>query len=93
MMRRFRPDRSISLLFDPVDAAFTARRGGLAPCVLSAANEAAVGLFLGKKIPFGRISECVAAALDSISFTGQPTLEDILEADRAARAFTAKDFI
>ena len=70
-----------------------ARRGGTAPCVLSAANEVAVGLFLREKIPFGRIGECVAAALDSISFTGQPTLEDILEADRAARAFTAKDFI
>ena len=70
-----------------------ARRGGTAPCVLSAANEVAVGLFLREKIPFGKIGECVAAALDSISFTGQPTLEDILEADRAARAFTAKDFI
>ena len=69
-----------------------ARRGGLAPCVLSAANEAAVGLFLAEKIPFGKISECVAAALDSIDMNGQPTLDDILAADRAARAFVLKDF-
>ena len=68
-----------------------ARRGGIAPCVLSAANEAAVGLFLAEKIPFGKISECVAAALDSIYMNGQPTLDDILKADRAARAFVLKD--
>ena len=69
-----------------------ARRGGTAPCVLSAANEAAVGLFLGERIPFGKIHECVAAALDSISITERPALEDVLEADRAARAFVLKDF-
>jgi len=69
-----------------------ARRGGLAPCVLSAANEAAVGLFLAEKIPFGAICECVAAALDSIDMNGQPSLDDILAADRAARAFVLKDF-
>ena len=68
-----------------------ARRGGTAPAILSAANEAAVGLFLAEKIPFGKIAECVAAALDSISITQDPTLEDILEADRAGRAFVLKD--
>ena len=69
-----------------------ARRGGTAPCVLSAANEAAVGLFLQEKLPFGAIAECVAAALDSIEFTDLPSLEDILEADRAARAFVLKEY-
>ena len=69
-----------------------ARRGGTAPCVLSAANEAAVGLFLAERIPFGQISECVAAALGSIEFTERPALEDILAADAAARAFVLKDF-
>ena len=69
-----------------------ARQGGTAPCILSAANEAAVGLFLAERIPFGKISECVADALDSISITQAPTLEDILEADRAGRAFVLKEF-
>ena len=69
-----------------------ARRGGTAPAVLSAANEAAVGLFLEEKIPFGKICECVASALDSISITERPALEDILEADRAGRTFVLKDY-
>jgi len=64
-----------------------ARRGGTAPCILSAANEAAVELFLRERIPFGKIAECVAAALDSIRITDCPTLEEIREADRAARTF------
>ena len=68
-----------------------AKRGGTAPAILSAANEAAVGLFLEEKIPFGKISECVADALDSISITERPALEDILEADRAGRTFVLKD--
>ena len=64
-----------------------AARGGTAPCVLSAANEAAVGLFLSEKLPFGGIAECVAAALDSISIIDRPTLEDIFASDRAARDY------
>ena len=67
-----------------------ARRGGTAPAILSAANEAAVGLFLRERIPFGRIYECVAAALDSISMVRDPDLEDILEADAAARKFVTE---
>ena len=64
-----------------------AKRGGTAPAVLSAANEAAVGLFLSEKIPFGKIYECVAAALGSIDIIDAPSLEDILSADKRARAF------
>jgi len=62
-----------------------ARRGGTAPCVMSAANEAAVGLFLEEKIPFGAIYECVAAALDSISIIEKPSLEEIISSDLEAR--------
>ena len=68
-------------------AAEAARRGGTAPAILSAANEAAVALFLSERIPFGGIYECVAAALDSIHITDGPSLDDILEADRAARNY------
>ena len=64
-----------------------ARRGGTAPAVLSAANEAAVSLFLQEKIRFGQIFECVAAAVDSIEFIESPSLEDILQADGEARRF------
>ncbi len=63
----------------------SARRGGTAPCILSAANEEAVGLFLSEKIAFGAIYECVAGALDSIDIIDDPSLEAILAADRQAR--------
>lgn len=69
-----------------------ARRGGSAPCILSAANEAAVGLFLAEKLPFGKIYECAAAALDSIEIKETPTLGELLEADAAARSFVKKEF-
>jgi len=62
-----------------------ARLGGTAPCIMSAANEAAVGLFLEGKIPFGAIYECVAAALESIDIVNKPSLEEIISADREAR--------
>lgn len=68
-----------------------AKRGGTAPCILSAANEAAVGLFLQERISFGKIYECVASALDSINITDRPTLEDIFEADRRARNFVTEN--
>ena len=62
-----------------------ARTGGTACAVLNGANEAAVGLFLADQIPFGRIPELVERALDKIPVQLNPGLEDILEADRAAR--------
>lgn len=60
--------------------------GGLMPAVLSAANEAAVSLFLDGKIRFCEIAERVAAAMDV--FTNKPdfTVEDVFSADRDARA-------
>ena len=69
-----------------------AKRGGTAPCVLSAANEVAVGRFLRGQIPFGKIYECVAAALDSIDIKDAPTLDEILEADALARTFVTEKF-
>lgn len=69
-----------------------AKRGGTAPCILSAANEEAAALFLHEKIYFGQIFECVQAALDSIDITDRPSLGEILEADGAARAFVKRNF-
>ena len=62
-----------------------ARRGGAAPCVLSAANEAAVDLFLTRRIGFNDIYEVVAGAVEELGSQPAETLEEILEADRAAR--------
>lgn len=84
--------------FEPVDherfpALGLARRvidqGGNAGAVLNAANEAAVEAFLAGAIPFGRITELAAEAMDRISWRETPTLESVLEADGEARRFVA----
>ena len=62
-----------------------ARTGGTSCAVLNGANEAAVELFRQEKIPFGRIPDLVAEALDQIPNTGCPSMEEILDADRRAR--------
>ena len=67
-----------------------ARRGGSAPCAMSAANEQAVALFLREKISFGQIYECTAAALENIELIAGPTLEQLLDCDAAARRFVTE---
>lgn len=64
-----------------------ARRGGTAPAVMSAANEAAVALFLGHKLGYNAIYDRVAAAVEAVPFVTEPSLEDILAVDEAARRF------
>lgn len=60
--------------------------GGLMPAVLSAANEAAVSLFLDGKIRFCEIAETVADAMDGFRNKPDFTVEDVFCADRDARA-------
>ena len=62
-----------------------AKTGGTATAVLNGANEAAVGLFLAGRISFGEISKRVERALARVAVVQNPTLEDVLEADGAAR--------
>ena len=65
-------------------------RGGTAPAVLNGANEAAVQLFLERKIRFTQIAELVKQALQAHKVTGAPTLDDILQADAWAREFVRR---
>ncbi len=62
-----------------------AKAGGSATAILNGANEAAVGLFLEERIGFLDIPRLVEAALREVPTVPSPSLEDILEADRAAR--------
>jgi 1-deoxy-D-xylulose-5-phosphate reductoisomerase len=62
-----------------------AKAGGTACAVLNAANEEAVGMFLREEIAFGDIPILVERALNQVEGTSNPTLADILEADRKAR--------
>ncbi|RAV03545.1 1-deoxy-D-xylulose-5-phosphate reductoisomerase [Paenibacillus sp. YN15] len=61
------------------------RAGGTAPTVFSAANEAAVALFLQGRIEFLEIEDRIAMALDAHRTVSHPELEEILLADRQAR--------
>jgi 1-deoxy-D-xylulose-5-phosphate reductoisomerase len=73
--------------FPAVQLAFRAiRAGGTAGAVLNAANEAAVQAFLDLRIPFGRIVELAALAMDTIPVRPADTLDAVLDADRRARA-------
>ena len=61
------------------------RRGGSAPAVFNAANEAAVALFLDRKLAFGDIPRAIAAALEALGDTPAPTLDALLAVDAEAR--------
>ena len=62
-----------------------AKRGGTSTAILNGANEAAVGLFLEDKIGFLDIPRLVETALARVPVLDGPGLDQILEADRAAR--------
>jgi 1-deoxy-D-xylulose-5-phosphate reductoisomerase len=57
------------------------------PAVFNAANEVAVEAFLGGAMPFTRITELIEATLEGVSVGPIRSLDDVLEADRAAREF------
>ena len=62
-----------------------AETGGTAGTILNGANEEAVSQFLAGKIGFLEIAEKVALAMERVPVVREPGLDDVLEADRAAR--------
>lgn len=66
--------------------------GRTLPAVLNAANEVAVAAFLENSISFIKIPEVIEKTMEHHSVVTDPTLSDILEADRWARK-QAKDLI
>lgn len=61
------------------------REGGASGAVFNAANEAAVGAFLGGRLSFGEIAECTRGAMDAIPPAPVHSLADVMRADGAAR--------
>ncbi|WP_411282374.1 1-deoxy-D-xylulose-5-phosphate reductoisomerase [Gemmatimonas sp.] len=61
------------------------RRGGAAPAVFNAANEIAVVHFLAGRLSFSGIAERVSAALQEFAGAPGTSLDDLLQADAAAR--------
>jgi 1-deoxy-D-xylulose-5-phosphate reductoisomerase len=66
------------------------RRGGTWPAALAAADEVAVDQFMRGEIAFTDIARKVDAALSAHQGKADPTLDQVLEADRWARDFTTQ---
>ena len=62
-----------------------AKKGGTACPAMNGANEEAVAMYLRDEIGFYDIYRLVSAAVETVPFVQEPTLEQILEADRLAR--------
>ena len=67
-----------------------AKRGGTACPAMNGANEEAVAMFLADRIGFYDIYDLVSRAVEAVPFIENPTLEQILETDRLARAKVAE---
>lgn len=61
------------------------KEGGTLPTVFNGADEAAVELFMKKKLSYLGISEAIQRAMEDIENIADPSLEDILETDKLAR--------
>jgi len=85
-LRFMKPDLA---RFPCLGLAFDAcKRGGTAPSVLNAANEAAVAAFLDHRINLLQIADVVEKTMASHRLVSDPTLFDILSADAWAREYT-----
>jgi 1-deoxy-D-xylulose-5-phosphate reductoisomerase len=94
-LRRWSPVDTPTLTFEPLDettfrcpvlARESVKAGGTMPCIMNAANEEAVGLFLARKIGFLQIAELVERTMEGIPLE-EASLANILKADNNARAF------
>lgn len=64
--------------------------GHAAPCVLNAANEVAVALFLARKLGFLDIAAVVEETLSALGHEAVPDLAAVLAMDAMARTFAAR---
>lgn len=64
-----------------------AAAGGSMPTVYNAANERAVGKFLDRKIGYLEIPEIIQASMEAHSVVEHPSVEEILETEKAVYEF------
>jgi 1-deoxy-D-xylulose-5-phosphate reductoisomerase len=90
--------RNFALRFEPPDldrfgalrvAYQVAEAGGTAGAVMNAANEEAVAAFADGRISFGEICRIVELTISRHRVQPEPTLDDVVEADRWARSTAA----
>ncbi|MDE6871718.1 MAG: 1-deoxy-D-xylulose-5-phosphate reductoisomerase [Bacteroidales bacterium] len=71
--------------FPAIGLAYKAlEKGGNMPCIMNAANEAAVAAYLKGRIGFYDITDTVAECMDGADFAASPSLEDIFSSNAAA---------
>ena len=67
------------------------KKGGNCPAVMNGANEEAVALFLDHKIGFTQLFELVIKATETVNYIDNPSLDDIIASDKAAREFVSSN--
>ena len=72
--------RCLPLAYEALD------RGGNIPCVMNAANEVAVQLFIEGRLRFIDIADFVADAMAKASYIPAPSLDDLFDCDCFTRA-------
>lgn len=61
------------------------KEGGILPCVFNSADEAAVELFIKRRLKYLQISEAIEKAMSDVSNIDNPSVDDIFAADALAR--------
>jgi 1-deoxy-D-xylulose-5-phosphate reductoisomerase len=101
VLRTFNPVQSSPLTFEEVDrdrfrlfalGVGAGVRGGTVPAVFNAANEVAVSAFLSREVRFLEMADVVAHALEVVPRRNVVTVNDVLQADAAAR-HAAREFV
>ena len=76
--------RNLSFAYEAIN------RGGNMPCILNAANEIAVEMFLQNKISYLGMSDVLEQTMQKVSFIETSSLEDYFETDIEARIIAAE---
>jgi len=78
--------KPVSATFQCLALAYKALNlGGNAACILNAANEVAVQLYLEEKIGFLQIAEIIAESMTKVPFIAKPSLDDYIQTDKETR--------
>lgn len=79
--------------FKPLKLSYQAGKvGGTMPAILNAANEAAVELFLNKRIKFLEIGNILEECMNKFTVKYNYTLEDVLEIDEKVKKYVKEKF-
>ncbi|NNC85351.1 MAG: 1-deoxy-D-xylulose-5-phosphate reductoisomerase [Bacteroidia bacterium] len=65
-------------------------KGGNMPCIINAANEVVVQVFLEDKIPFVKMPDVIEKCMKEVDFIQKPTLEDYMNTDMVTRELALK---